>query len=537
VQLELPAVTFFGRTGWFLAALAAVLLLSAGEAPEQSYPQEPTDAGVTDGLQEPPEPLYPPHRIMIFGDAAEGLVEDLDKALAGATEVELLAGPVTDVGLMTPKEADWPTMVGRALDAHEPSVIVMVAGRNDWQRPRDPRGRANRSVAGDKLKKDGLAADYQARVDAVLEVAGASGAQLFVLSAAPPAPALAKKAARTPWVASGLGAACAARPGCVFVVDAWTDPAQAAVAARTMEGLATRLSWEPAPPPPPPPPPPNRWDDDGRLLVEAETASETLIVHWSEARGKDVMYWAFVPESLGQDETFPVLYLLHGAWGGHNDWRDHAQGQLLGLARQYGIVIITPDGDQFGWYLDSPLETESRLESYVLHELIPHVEERSLLPVEPGPESRAIAGLSMGGHGAFVLTLRNPATFVSASSMSGILDIRTHPTSWHIKDRLGRLAENPAGWEEHSATALLLTGGDPAAELLFTVSTGDTAAYAENLELHDQLVDLGIPHEYEEAPGGHTWEYWTSVIGAHLDFHAEWLRGDGIRRAPVGAAE
>lgn len=37
---------------------------------------------------------------------------------------------------------------------------------------------------------------------------------------------------------------------------------------------------------------------------------------------------------------------------------------------------------------------------------------------------------------------------------------------------------------------------------------------------HAHLDELGIPHEYEEFPGGHTWDYWDRHVQEALAFHA-----------------
>ena len=81
-------------------------------------------------------------------------------------------------------------------------------------------------------------------------------------------------------------------------------------------------------------------------------------------RGKDVSYYAFVPKAEQPGDIFPVLYLLHGAYDGYTAWHEHAEKKLEALAATYGVVIITPDGDRFGWYLDSPVDADSQIESY-----------------------------------------------------------------------------------------------------------------------------------------------------------------------------
>ena len=37
--------------------------------------------------------------------------------------------------------------------------------------------------------------------------------------------------------------------------------------------------------------------------------------------------------------------------------------------------------------------------------------------------------------------------------------------------------------------------------------------------LHEKFLELGIAHEWSTGPGGHTWKYWSSVIGPMLRFH------------------
>ena len=136
----------------------------------------------------------------------------------------------------------------------------------------------------------------------------------------------------------------------------------------------------------------------------------------------------------------------------------------------------------------------------------------------------------MGGHGALSLALRHPGTFVSASSMSGVLELTRHEdNSPELADRLGSLDEDPAFWEGLSVTHLLQSRGAGDLRLRFTCGLQDRKFIDENQELHALLEELGIPHEYQESRGKHSWEYWTSQLETHLRFHAEYLSGDGVR--------
>ena len=243
----------------------------------------------------------------------------------------------------------------------------------------------------------------------------------------------------------------------------------------------------------------------------------------SKARGKTTHYYAFVPESQNVERRFPVLYLLHGAYDGYDSWKKHAQDELCDLAKKYALIIITPDGDPFGWYADSKNLKNNQIETYFIRELIPDVETKF-----PTNGKRGIAGLSMGGHGALVLALRGGTGFISISSMSGILDITSHPTNWKLPEVFGPYETNRETWESHSAYHLaqkqknLLSGMN----ILVTVSQSDKFAYEDNKIFHQLLNKLGVKHTYQESPGNHDWNYWLRQLPQHVEFHAKYLNGE-----------
>ena len=119
----------------------------------------------------------------------------------------------------------------------------------------------------------------------------------------------------------------------------------------------------------------------------------------------------------------------------------------------------------------SPYLKKSRIESFFARELMPYVERA--FPVLP---KRGVMGMSMGGHGSFVLALRHPGSFASVSSMSGVMDITRHPDQWKIRDVLGPMNANKALWQSYSAEDLLKrskAAGMPA----MLITTGQQDAY------------------------------------------------------------
>lgn len=257
------------------------------------------------------------------------------------------------------------------------------------------------------------------------------------------------------------------------------------------------------------------------LLLSAATAHaarvDTVAVP-SASMGLSVQAVVAVPDGAG---PFATVYLLHGHGGGAKDWPSHldAAGGIGAFADRYGVVIVCPDGGEDSWYLDSPRDPSSRMETFVARELPAWVEAR--YPVRPEGAARAITGLSMGGHGALLLALRYPERYAAAASMSGGVDLTQFPDRWSIARHVGPYAEDSLAWRAHSVVHLAArvdTAGLPA--LLVDCGVDDFFLPA-NRRLHALLVERGIPHDYAERPGGHTWAYWTRALPYHLAFFAE----------------
>lgn len=241
------------------------------------------------------------------------------------------------------------------------------------------------------------------------------------------------------------------------------------------------------------------------------------ITHHSKTLNRQKNFYAYIPADAKPGERFPVLYVLHGAYGSYTDWVTRTN--IEDLAENYRMILIFPDGGEFGWYVDSPIERASRYESYIVKELVPEIDR--IFPTVASRDGRGIMGLSMGGHGAFLLAAKYPEIFGSASSMSGILKLTNHPDKWHIAGRLGKLEENRSVWEANSVWEQAERFKDKNVLLLFDCGTSDTVtgAIEDNRQLHQRLCELKIPHIWRELPGTHSWDYWQAQLEEHLNFH------------------
>ena len=122
-------------------------------------------------------------------------------------------------------------------------------------------------------------------------------------------------------------------------------------------------------------------------------------------------------------KAYPVLYLLHGGGGHFRDWLTQTPDKMLvkNLADQYNIIVVMPEGETFGWYLDSPFDPNSKFETYIIKEVIQKID--NTYRTVRSSKGRVVTGLSMGGHGAMYLSTRHPDIFGAAGTMSGAMDM------------------------------------------------------------------------------------------------------------------
>lgn len=207
-------------------------------------------------------------------------------------------------------------------------------------------------------------------------------------------------------------------------------------------------------------------------------------------------------------EHYPVVYLLNGYGGDYGQW-PITTPQLTKTADDLKIIFVCPDGGIGSWYFDSPIDSSIRYESYITKELVPYIDAN--FSTKASPNSRAITGLSMGGHGALYLAIRHSDIFGAAGSTSGGVDFRAFPKRWDIKKALGEYESNKERWYEYTVMRQveLLKNN----QLALIIDCGiDDFFMPVNRALHEKLLQLKIEHDYIERPGEHNHIYWGSSI-------------------------
>ncbi len=254
----------------------------------------------------------------------------------------------------------------------------------------------------------------------------------------------------------------------------------------------------------------------------------------SKAMNKTYSAAVVTPNSYAKGKTnYPVLYLLHGAYGHFRDWLKSTPNENLvtDLADQYNIIIVMPEGETFSFYIDSPVNKESQFETFITQEVIQKVD--ATYRTIASKNGRVITGLSMGGHGALYLSSKHPELFCAAGSMSGAVDMNMmlnpdnlERTKTLLTPILGAEVLSPDAYKRYAVidkVDLLKANKMP-----LIIDCGvDDFLIETNRELHRRLVYNKVPHDYTERPGAHTWEYWDNALPYHILFFSKILKANG----------
>ena len=257
----------------------------------------------------------------------------------------------------------------------------------------------------------------------------------------------------------------------------------------------------------------------GDLLFAAKV--DTALTY-SPSMKKNIKAVVITPDNYKKNNSYNVIYLLHGYSGNYADWVTKVPA-IKTLSDQYNLILVCPDGNFGSWYFDSPVDSSWRYETYITKELIPYIDAH--YSTNASRKGRAITGLSMGGHGAFYLAFRHQDIFGAAGSMSGGVDIRPFPLNWDLNKRLGSFKDHPENWEKNTVVNLVYLLTPNSLALTFDCGTSDFF-YVVNKELHEKLLERNIPHDFTSRPGGHTWKYWANSVQYQVLFFYNYFNSD-----------
>ncbi|MBR2032408.1 MAG: esterase family protein [Alistipes sp.] len=264
------------------------------------------------------------------------------------------------------------------------------------------------------------------------------------------------------------------------------------------------------------------------IAVQAQSQLKRVTIK-SKILGAKKTYSIYLPDGYEKTgERYPVLYLLHGANGSHESWCRDGGGEQpritdeeIAAGRAKKMIVVMPDagglGKKNGGKNMGYFNVEGwAYEDFFFQEFIPHIDQtyRTIA----SKEGRAVAGLSMGGGGAFVYAQRHPEMFNAAYSTSGLLDHRFRakiassdmiPFYWSVAQTSPvEFVRNttPQKIEALRSVRWMMDCGDDD-RIIFT-----------NIDLFLEMKRRRVPVEFRVRDGKHNWHFWRKSLPEILQF-------------------
>jgi S-formylglutathione hydrolase len=260
------------------------------------------------------------------------------------------------------------------------------------------------------------------------------------------------------------------------------------------------------------------------------------IEHRSESCAAPMRFAIYLPPQA-QQRKLPVMYWLSGLTCTEDNFMIKAGAQRY--AAEHGIALVSPDtsprnlglpgeddsydfGSGASFYVNATIEPWSqhyRMYDYVTDELPRFVEQH--WPVVAG--RRAISGHSMGGHGALVAALRNPAAYMAVSAFAPVVAPTQVP--WGEKAFSGYLGDDRQAWRAYDACELIAAEANQP-ELFVDQGEADQflGQQLQPERLERAAEANGHPLTLRRHPGyDHSYYFIATFIGEHIRYHAHRL--------------
>ncbi|GIO16619.1 tributyrin esterase [Cohnella xylanilytica] len=208
-------------------------------------------------------------------------------------------------------------------------------------------------------------------------------------------------------------------------------------------------------------------------------------------------------------DRHPTLWLLHGGSDDDTIWLRRTS--IERYVSELGLAVVMPQA-HLSFYTN--MEHGGQYGTFLMEEL-PRIA-RSFFPLSDAREDNFVAGLSMGGYGAFKWALTQPDRFAAAAGLS---------TANFSTAKFGEMLRRPRFLELVYGTAsqegtdndlyhLIRKCSEAAGEkpkFYQTCGTSDFL-YEHNLELKNAFEASTLDFTYDEEPGTHDWAYWDKTI-------------------------
>jgi len=217
-----------------------------------------------------------------------------------------------------------------------------------------------------------------------------------------------------------------------------------------------------------------------------------MVEYDSKSVGNKRKALVYTPPDYSAQTKYPVLYLLHGIGGDENEWRGgHPEiilDNLMAEKKAVPMIIVMPNGraqpdDRPGTNAMATAPAFAKFDKDLLGDLIPFIE--STYSVKKDRESRALAGLSMGGGQSLNFGLANLDTFAWVGGFSSAPN--TKPAA--------ELVPDPEKAKNRLRLLYISCGNKDG---LIRISQG----------VHAYLKEKNVPHIWHVDEYAHDFQHW-----------------------------
>jgi enterochelin esterase-like enzyme len=222
-----------------------------------------------------------------------------------------------------------------------------------------------------------------------------------------------------------------------------------------------------------------------------------MVEYDSKSVGNKRKALVYTPPGYSADKKYPVLYLLHGIGGDENEWRRGGHPEivldnLIAEKKAVPMIIVMPNGraqtdDRPGTNAMATAPAFGKFDKDLLGDLIPFIE--SKYSVKKDRESRALAGLSMGGGQSLNFGLANLDTFAWVGGFSSAPN--TKPPA--------ELVSDPEKAKQQLKLLYISCGNKDG---LIRISQG----------VHAYLKDKDVPHIWHVDEHAHDFQHWKKGL-------------------------
>ncbi|MDQ0225607.1 alpha/beta hydrolase [Metabacillus niabensis] len=205
-----------------------------------------------------------------------------------------------------------------------------------------------------------------------------------------------------------------------------------------------------------------------------------------------------------------TLYLLHGFSDDDTIWTRRTS--IERYVAPLGLAVVMPQVHQ-SFYTD--MKYGNKYWTFLTEEL-PEIA-RSFFPLSEKREDNFVAGLSMGGYGAFKWALRHPDKIAAAASLSGAVDM----ANWikqdgHLDDVFKLIYGDEDIKDTDNDLLWLLEQGERNPEqpkpALYQCCGTEDFLYESNLTFKKKCEQTSYSLTTDFGPGTHEWGYWEDKI-------------------------